>query len=128
MAGRSVQCALVVTLFVVAGALQAACRAAEDQGTVPVADHAQRTHRPDPGLPPGTRAVWVYIVASEAEAADLKTAIASVPGAPSFVMVASSAAEAQAISDFELGLNSAREAAGEPPVVVRMAGSLASGE
>ena len=72
--------------------------------------------------------VWVYIVGSEAEAAELRTSAASVPGSPSQVMVLGSSAEAKWAADFLLGVNPVRAQAGQPEVKVMVLGSLANAE
>ncbi len=72
--------------------------------------------------------VWVYIVGSEAEAADLRTAAGSVPGSPSQVIVVGSKAEANYAADLYRSLNQVRAQAGQPQVEVRVLGSLANAQ
>jgi hypothetical protein len=72
--------------------------------------------------------VYVYIVGSEAEAAELRNAATGVPGWPSQVVVASSRAEA----DFEAtafgAQNDTRAAAGQPQVRALVVGQLAAAQ
>ncbi|MEP7216804.1 MAG: hypothetical protein ABI782_11170 [Anaerolineaceae bacterium] len=77
-------------------------------------------------VPTSQAAPWVYIVGSDAEAAELQTAAASIP-AGSEVIVVGSTDEANALESVILGLNPASEAGGAPPVRVMILGSLASG-
>ena len=72
--------------------------------------------------------VWIYIVGSEAEAAELRNAAASVPGSPSQIIVLPSSAEARYAADLHLGLNSVRAAVGQPQVKVLMVGQLAAAQ
>jgi len=72
--------------------------------------------------------VWVYIVGSEAEAAELRTAAGSVPGSPSQVIVVGSRAEADYAAELHGSLNSLRAQAGQPEVKVLVVGSLANAE
>jgi hypothetical protein len=72
--------------------------------------------------------VWVYIVGSEAEAAALRTAAASVPGSPSQVIVLGSSADAKNAASWLLSLNSVRAEAGQPEVRVLVVGSLANAQ
>jgi len=76
----------------------------------------------------GPDMVWVYIVGSEAEAADLRTAAASVPGSPSKVIVVGSKAEANFAADLYRSLNSVWAQAGQPQVEVRVLGPLANAQ
>ena len=73
-------------------------------------------------------AVWVYIVGSEAEAADLRRAAASVPGSPSQVIVMGSRAEATFAANLYRSLNQIQAQAGQPQVEVRVLGSLANAQ
>ncbi|MBA4181824.1 MAG: hypothetical protein C0506_14635 [Anaerolinea sp.] len=72
--------------------------------------------------------VWIYVVGSQAAAAELLNAAAGVPGSPSQVVVAASQAEADFYSSAFVAHNDLRAAAGEPRVKVLLLGEFAAAD